>query len=335
MMIIKSEQIFKEIRNISLSIPVLFLIVILSLGLCACAGKTNTSLRGMSKKEIDEFDAKKAARQKFDEQQANVISDPKQVEAHGDRLASQGIFLAALFEYNRALQLAKPDQHYHLRTKIATTNLHNKHFAQAEQVFTVLSKKDPVNAFIWEGLGFSLFFQGKYDEAEKALRKAVRLGSKRWKSLNALGVIYNKKKKSVTALQFFDQALKLNPTEPSIHNNCGLALMQTDDLGGAERSFQRALGLAPDYHRARNNLGLLYARQDRWSEALLFFETGLGTAIAQNNIGCLLARKGDYIKAGEHFRKAVETAPSYYSLAAKHLDLVQNEIRKIQWAPEK
>ena len=334
MITMKSEHIFREIRNIALNIPVLFVIVVLSLGLYACGGKTNTSIRGISKKEMDEFHAEKAAKQKFDEQQVNVISDPKQLETHGDRFASQKNFTAALFEYNRALQLTQPDQHNRLRTKIATVNLRNKHFVQAEQIFAALNKKDPDNAVIWEGLGFSQFFQGKYVEAEKALRKTVKLDSKRWKSLNALGVIYNNKKKPATALQFFNQALKLNSAEASIHNNRGLAFMQKDDLGNAEWSFQRALSLAPDYDRARNNLALLYARQDRWPEALQFFETGLGKAAAQNNIGCLLARKGDYLKAGEHFRKAVEIAPSYYSLAAKHLELAQEESRRIQKAPE-
>ena len=56
------------------------------------------------------------------------------------------------------------------------------------------------------------------------------------------------------AIEQFEQSLKINSGNYFVHNNLGLALMQSGRLLEAVEQFEQALRLEPDYAVARENL---------------------------------------------------------------------------------
>lgn len=57
------------------------------------------------------------------------------------------------------------------------------------------------------------------------------------------------------ALRLFVEALELDPEDPLVHNNIGVALHALGDVARAREAFERALRLAPALEDARANLG--------------------------------------------------------------------------------
>lgn len=58
-----------------------------------------------------------------------------------------------------------------------------------------------------------------------------------------LGALYMSCDKMVEGYQQFKMAVELDPSNPSAHINCGAALLQRDDLEGAEKHIRKALEL--------------------------------------------------------------------------------------------
>ncbi len=52
-----------------------------------------------------------------------------------------------------------------------------------------------------------------------------------------------------------EQAVTINPTDPTLYYNIGVMKMELNDLDGAIESFKKALELKPDYIDAINNIG--------------------------------------------------------------------------------
>lgn len=64
------------------------------------------------------------------------------------------------------------------------------------------------------------------------------------------------------------QAEKLDPDNPSIQNNLGLAYYVRDYFPQAEKAFRKAIHLKPDYTDAKNNLGRSLIELNRYQEAI-------------------------------------------------------------------
>ena len=224
-----------------------------------------------------------------------------------------------MFQYHRALGLVPPADRQRLRAKTAEICLRARQFAQAETLFKDMTAKNPKRAAFWQGLGLAYMGQGKLDDAQGALQKAVSLKPALWKAQNALGVICNYRRLFGMALKRFDLALTYGPQRAELYNNRGMAYLLLGKENKATADFRRATALDPGFELAHNNLALVMAKEGRLKEALKYFSQGMGAAQAHNNLGCLLAWKGNYGKASEHFQTALNSRPRYYPLAGQHL----------------
>ena len=303
-------------------------VALLMAGLLACAGCSASTkddyARRLSPGEAEKLLARQAG--KMDSKKEPEQNDPVQLEAQGDTLAVGDDPAAALFPYNRALGLVEDRDRPRLRAKMGRVYLLVGQFPQAQYIFRALIDQGERRGLVYEGLGLGLMGQDKLTEAEDAFLRAVELDNRLWKSLNSLGIIYNRTKRPVRAKSAFLQAIRIKPDSAALYNNLGMACLLGEDLSGAEWSFRRALDLKADYPRAANNLGLVMARQRRYDQALDAFERGVGPARAHNNLGCFLAWEGSYDQAAEQFTMALHNNPSYYPLASKHLGAVQRTV---------
>jgi len=56
------------------------------------------------------------------------------------------------------------------------------------------------------------------------------------------------------ALEFYEKALKLDPQNPQIFYNMGIAYESLNDLRNAKQCYEAALKLAPDFEQAKERL---------------------------------------------------------------------------------
>lgn len=120
------------------------------------------------------------------------------------------------------------------------------------------------------------------------------------------------------ALKSFLEALKVNPDFAEPHNGLGLIYHYSyQRLGEAEHHFRRALELRPRFPDAWNNLGALLAQKGDLPGARAAFDTALSDTmyitphIAQTNLAWVVHLQGDTRAAENLVRAALGTAPTY------------------------
>ena len=113
-----------------------------------------------------------------------------------------------------------------------------------------------------------------------------------------------------TGIEKYQQALKIAPTNPTVHNLMGLAELKRNDPTAALQCFNRALVLAPSYSDARNNRAAAYLAMGQSSQAEADFLHVLSDRMYANrpgvyfNLGSLYFSQGNLAAAEENLRKA-------------------------------
>ena len=109
--------------------------------------------------------------------------------------------------------------------------------------------------------------EGRLEEAEARLRRAVELAPREVSVLNALGLVLNRLERPDEALGRFDAALEAAPDFAPGHYNRGAALDALGRLGQAETAYRRALALHPGHVPALSGLASLALRRGKHAEA--------------------------------------------------------------------
>jgi tetratricopeptide (TPR) repeat protein len=125
----------------------------------------------------------------------------------------------------------------------------------------------------------------------------------------------SEKRRFADAVPVWKKAVELNPDDPRVHNNLGLALVETGKPEEAMTEYQRSLELNDQSSQAHNNLGSLLAQEGKIDEALAQFQRAVelnpGNGRAECNLGSALSEKGRTEEALEHLRKGVELEPKF------------------------
>ncbi|MCB2226864.1 MAG: tetratricopeptide repeat protein [Desulfarculaceae bacterium] len=305
--------------------PILFLGAALAAGaLMLATGCASTkdpgAARWLQRGEAEQLLAAQAARAEIDPDPDKVPMEASAMEAQGDVMASQGAPWTAMNQYRLALREAKGKSKTRLEGKIAGLDLRTGRFEVARDGFAKLTKAHPGQAVFWQGLGLAQIGLKEMPAAEASLTRAVNLDPSLWRAQNLLGVIYNQAKQPKKAEAAFRAALVSKPGNPALFNNLALSQIMLGDYQGAEASLRRALSLNPEHKKAANNLGLLLVSMGRNQEAFQTFASAEGVAQAHNNMGVLLAWRGEPMQAQHQFKAALQALPRYYPMAARHLD---------------
>ena len=94
----------------------------------------------------------------------------------------------------------------------------------------------------------------QYDEAEKALKKALTADIAYGIAHNNLGKVYYHQKKLYLAAWEFQYAIQLMPNQPEPRNNLGLVFEAVGKLDSAVDAYAEALALEPDNPHLIGNL---------------------------------------------------------------------------------
>jgi eukaryotic-like serine/threonine-protein kinase len=176
---------------------------------------------------------------------------------------------------------------------------------------------DKLNAAAYGALAELLIRQGRTDQVEATLRKAVSLAPDDWLLNMQLGAYYLDGGKWAQAAEQFRHTVELVPDNPRAYNNLGLVYRGQGKLDEAAAAFQKAIDLEQTFIHFRN-LGMVLAEAGRYSEA----EQALGRAIqmrpGQYRAWGLLAS----VYANQH-ADAVKVRNTYLKAIALSADLLK------------
>ncbi|MFZ0733439.1 MAG: tetratricopeptide repeat protein [Candidatus Sulfotelmatobacter sp.] len=134
---------------------------------------------------------------------------PSALEATGDQLRGQKLFLDALDYYRAAL--AKQPRSAALLNKIGITELMMQRYREAKKSFDQSIKTDRKFADAYNNLGVVLYEERKYSGAVKQYEKAIAIDSTSASFYSNLGAALFSKKHFEPAVLAYEKAVELDP----------------------------------------------------------------------------------------------------------------------------
>jgi tetratricopeptide (TPR) repeat protein len=133
--------------------------------------------------------------------------------------------------------------------------------------------------------------------------------------LNDSGIALTEANRPNEAIPLFRKALIMEPENPLLWLNLGIAQQRTGDYEEALVSFQRALCIDNNLAEAWVSLGLIYYEREQFDSAEECYQAALlrddGVPKTWNNLGVLYFVEGSYEEARHCFEKAISLAPLY------------------------
>jgi len=154
----------------------------------------------------------------------------------------------------RAIELDSTLAAPHVTLAMLYTLLGNNDLA--EQELNAASKIDQLNSEAWGARADLRRRQGRTEEQEEALHKAIELSPDDWRWHTVLADVYSRTGKMDQALTEDQEAVRLSPDNPLVYNNYGLDLLNAGKLIEARTNLEEAIKLEPRYERY-TNLGIV------------------------------------------------------------------------------
>ncbi len=149
------------------------------------------------------------------------------------------------------------------------------------------------------GIGVLCVGQGRLEEAEHWLRKAIEVDGTYALAWNDLGEALRMMGRGEEAISAYQHTLELQPDFPGTMNNLAVALAGMNEIDEATRMLRKAIDLAPGDPHPINNLGVILESQGAVEEALLCYEKAVKLKHdfeeARQNYADLLARNPDFL----------------------------------------
>jgi tetratricopeptide (TPR) repeat protein len=171
--------------------------------------------------------------------------------------------------------------------------------------------------------------EGRIDEARRAYRELLSRNPQDPVCNNLMGLLCIQSGQAVRAARHIQRALRSDPGNSQSHYNLGIAYKDQERLREASRSFAEAARLDPQNIDYQASLGNALRLSGQHTEAVQVLEKArrkvsgsesirTNLALAQNDLGAALIRKGEAAQAIRHFLRTVELEPRH---AAAHLNL--------------
>ena len=135
-------------------------------------------------------------------------------------------------------------------------------------------------------------------------------------ALNNSGIALTEANRPYDAIPLFRKALVLEPGNPLLWLNLGIAQQRTGDYEEAIESFQRALGFDANISEAWFSMGLIFYEMNEFDLSENCYNSALlnndGDPRLWNNVGVLYFNQGRFDDARICFEEAVSLVPHYY-----------------------
>ncbi len=172
---------------------------------------------------------------------------------------------------------------------------------------------------------------GRFAESDTIVKRLLEADSNNAQGHHLAGVVAMLRGRPQDAVNFFSQAIMINPRMAQAYSNLGLARLEAGFGEEAVRDCAEATRLAPGQPELRFNLAVAMEACGRWREAEAEYRTVCAArpdhSKAQLNLGAVLHRQGKKPEAEAVYRTALETAPDEPALLSNlgHLLLGRGE----------
>jgi tetratricopeptide (TPR) repeat protein len=154
---------------------------------------------------------------------------------------------------------------------------------------------------------------GDHTGAERAYRRGLNVAPDNVELHNALGWTLFQEGRTQEAVEEYRRALAADPNHAKAHNNLALALVELGALDEAAAHFQASLAIEPKAE-IYSDLGFTMAQLGKPAEALADYEKALALdphcASAHLNLAVTSVRAGDLTHAESHYREALRGRPT-------------------------
>jgi len=155
---------------------------------------------------------------------------------------------------------AEADRGEDPRRVAAARLLQDGSYDEAADRYAVLLEESPEDLELILGLARALLPLGKYDVAEKELKRAQRIAPRRPEVHYLMGLIYQRRGVNASVAETMRRVVELDDTHVGAFQALGEALNQLAKPVEAIEAFERAVALSPDYGRAYYGMGIAYDR---------------------------------------------------------------------------
>ena len=206
---------------------------------------------------------------------ANGLEDARIYAALADVYQADGRFENAIPAMRLAIQRDPQNEIYHFRYGLLLIDSS----APAAGILRLQEalKQLPNSARLWLALGIAQLTHGQNVEAESSFKRSLALDAKLVPALAYLGVTYSERGLHEKAIDFYEQAITLNPRLASLYYLVADTMLKTSaaDATRAEKYLKRATELDPTLAAAYLAWGKFHVRASRYSEAAPLFERAL------------------------------------------------------------
>ncbi len=157
-------------------------------------------------------------------------------------------------------------------------------YSEAVAVMQTAAVKSPKDEEVLGEYGKALAEAGELAQAKDVLTRAYTPDDPKWDVMSVQGAVADRLGDHAAAMQFYRDALKIAPEEPSILTNMGLSLALAKQLPEAERTLRRAVASPKADERMRGDLALVLTLEGKYAEAEKVSLTDLSPEAARANV---------------------------------------------------
>lgn len=279
------------------------------------------ALSACDSKQLSGFDIKKL----LDKTEGPQISGVEQTLLNSAKTAeTQGNYAVARQYYQQLLDRAPQNADY--AYGLAESLRRVGELDGAIQVYNQIIATKPGHVDALEGKGLAQVAKADMEGASLTFAEVMKQDAGRWRTLNAIGVLFAAKKMYAEGLQYFNAALARSPNNPTILNNMGLvAALDRDTFTAANKLEKAAAATLNNDQRMKieMNTALVYAISGDMKKAEVLARKYLSGAQLSNNLGLYAHLAKDDALAKSYLNMALTESKVYYERAWDNLQNVQ------------
>lgn len=248
-----------------------------------------------------------------------LLKSAKESEESGDYLRA-----GVLYQQLYAKTPANIDYQYGLAENLRRTG----QFDKAIKLYEILSDGENKAREIesLEGKGLSLMGKGEFAEAGKVFARVMEKDATRWRTLNALGILFALKQLHDEAFAYYEEALRFSPNNLAVINNIGLTRAMNKEYDMAiqalEKGSRLASGKGAKQRHIDLNLALIYGISGDMDRAESVAGRYLEGPALQNNLGLYAHLAKNEQLAKSYLNMALSNNPYFYKRAWENLDMI-------------
>lgn len=242
------------------------------------------------------------------------------LSASANSAFSKGDYINAYALYEKLL--ANNPQSYDAAFYFAESLRMSGNTGRALDLYNKLIAANPKNLSAMEGRGLCFLQHGDIQLALGELNLVLAKDSKRWRTLNAIGVIYSIDGKDEEAIKYYNMALDISGSNPSIINNIALGVAFAGDAPKGAELLKGAIKSLEEGNKKKtleNNLALIYGISGKMDEAEVILRKNLPEYAVYNNLGFYTKLASDKKLSWSYLTKAISSSPVFYEKAANNI----------------